>query len=104
MVAADRFTKSKADGGLGFKSFQGFNLAFLAKLAWQLLIQLDTLWARLLKCLYFPRKGFLKASQLYHPLRIWSGVMEGREILLKGSQKHWEWPAGVNFRALVTGC
>ncbi|XP_026451075.1 uncharacterized protein LOC113351275 [Papaver somniferum] len=72
-------------GGLGLKNLCNYNLAFLAKLAWQLLHNQDALWAKLLKGKHFP----------YHDLRffpppvnlnsswIWQSISIGLEIVLK---------------------
>ncbi|CAN1163690.1 Putative ribonuclease H protein At1g65750 [Linum perenne] len=80
--------KSIKDGGLGFRSFYEFNLAFIAKLAWKILTQPDSLWVQLLKRLYFPHTDFLQASRHNKSSWNWSGVMEGREALLKGLRKN----------------
>lgn len=57
-----RLSSPKKYGGMGFKRFREFNLAFLAKQGWRLLIKPDSLVCKLLKAKYFPRCGFLEAQ------------------------------------------
>lgn len=52
-------TKTKFEGGLGFKNFSNFNLAMLAKQGWRILNNFDELWVKLLKGIYFPNSSFL---------------------------------------------
>ncbi|CAN1155874.1 Putative ribonuclease H protein At1g65750 [Linum perenne] len=86
--AANKLTKSKASGGLGFRSFKEFNLAFLAKLAWNILLNPDALWVRLLKGLYYPHSDFISAPKHHRASWIWSSIIKGRDALLKGLRKN----------------
>ena len=51
-VAWDRLTKSKAEGGLGFRDIQLFNQSLLAKIAWKIITVPDCFLARILKDKY----------------------------------------------------
>lgn len=86
-------------GGLGFKDFELFNLAMLAKQAWRLLQDPDSLSARILKSIYYPSCSILEASLGNHPSQIWRAIIEGRDTLKiglvrrignGGSTKIWE--------------
>ncbi|CAN1144884.1 Putative ribonuclease H protein At1g65750 [Linum perenne] len=87
-LAASELLKSKAEGGLGFKCFYDFNLAFVAKLAWRILTNPASLWVQLLKGLYFPNSDLLQVSRHHKSSWLWSGVMEGRKALLQGLRKN----------------
>nr|DAD42944.1 TPA_asm: hypothetical protein HUJ06_001174 [Nelumbo nucifera] len=50
---------NKTSGGLGFQNLSIFNLALLAKLAWKLLRDGDSLWGKSTKARYFPHTDFL---------------------------------------------
>ncbi|CAN1262989.1 Uncharacterized mitochondrial protein AtMg00310 [Linum perenne] len=78
---------SKSSGGVGFKEFGMFNTALLARQGWRLLNQPDTLWAKLLKSLYFPSGDFLTASKGRRPSWIWSSLIQGRSTLKLGCLK-----------------
>ncbi|KAI9073167.1 hypothetical protein K1719_044873 [Acacia pycnantha] len=46
LIAWDKITKAKKQGGLGFKNLRRQNKAFIMKICWNLLTNKDTLWAR----------------------------------------------------------
>ena len=46
-------TKSKQEGGLGFKDFMGFNDALLAKTAWRIIQNPEAMWVRILKSIFY---------------------------------------------------
>lgn len=76
--------KPKFFGGLGFQDFELFNLALLAKQAWRIVEDVNSLSARILKAVYFPTKDFLGAELGAAPSRIWCAILDGREVLERG--------------------
>uniref|UniRef100_A0A803NT31 Reverse transcriptase domain-containing protein n=1 Tax=Cannabis sativa TaxID=3483 RepID=A0A803NT31_CANSA len=52
----------KWSGGMGFRNLEDFNQALLAKQGWKLVTNLDSLFAQVLKALYYPNSDFLKAD------------------------------------------
>ena len=83
-VAWDDMTKPKYMGGLGFRDFELFNLALLARQAWRIVQEPDTLSARILKAVYYPSSGFLVAELGASPSRIWRAIIDGKEVLKQG--------------------
>jgi hypothetical protein len=61
-VSWKSMTQPKSMGGLGFKDFELFNLAMLARQAWRLLQNPETLSARILKSVYYPNIDLLEAE------------------------------------------
>ena len=53
--AWDSLCCSKLDGGLGFKDFESFNLALLAKTWWRIIHNENSLCHKVLKARYFPK-------------------------------------------------
>ncbi|KAJ1377536.1 Ribonuclease H-like superfamily [Sesbania bispinosa] len=80
-------TKSKKDGGLGFKEFSSLNLAHLAKQAWRIINNPEALWVRILKSIYFPNNTFLQVKKKYGGSWIWSSLMEGRDFAKRNGQR-----------------
>ncbi|XP_057730440.1 uncharacterized protein LOC130945751 [Arachis stenosperma] len=74
-------TRSKLNGGLGFKDFECQNLALLAKQAWRLVKEEDAIWARIIKAIYFPNCSLWEAERGGNASWIWRSMLEGRDFL-----------------------
>ena len=55
-------TKSKTKGGMGFKDLALFNDSLLAKHAWWLLQNSDSLFFKLFKARFFPNCSIMEAK------------------------------------------
>ncbi|KAM2382901.1 hypothetical protein FF1_040467 [Malus domestica] len=80
----NRLMKQKKHEGLGFKDIQCFNLAFLEKIGWRLIQNLESLLVRVLRDTYFPRKTFRKANGGRRTSWGWKGIFEARNVLNNG--------------------
>uniref|UniRef100_A0A803NYQ1 CCHC-type domain-containing protein n=1 Tax=Cannabis sativa TaxID=3483 RepID=A0A803NYQ1_CANSA len=76
--------KTKSNGGLGFRSFIHFNQALLAKQAWRILQNPNSLLSQLFKSRYHPHNSFLEAHHGHSPFLTWQGILWGRELLQSG--------------------
>ncbi|CAN6700215.1 unnamed protein product [Malus baccata var. baccata] len=86
-------------GGMGFRNFQEFNDALLAKQCWRLIAEPDSLWAQVMKARYFPNCSFLDVSKGGRASWAWSSLLVGRELILKGA--HWQIMGGEEVRLWV---
>ncbi|CAL1376389.1 unnamed protein product [Linum trigynum] len=80
--------KSKHDGGMGFRRFEQFNQALLAKIGWQILTDPHSLLAQVYKGKYFPNGTFLNATARSRPSWGWQSVLYGRQLLEEGLRWH----------------
>ncbi|ONI05713.1 hypothetical protein PRUPE_5G020600 [Prunus persica] len=74
----------KCFGGLGFQIFEAFNKAMVAKQAWRLLENPDSLVSRIMKARYFPAGDFLLAKVGNCPSLVWRGIVWGRQVIKQG--------------------
>ncbi|CAL1411430.1 unnamed protein product [Linum trigynum] len=113
--------RSKHEGGMGFRRFEQFNQALLAKIGWQILSEPDSLLAKVYKGKYFPNGTFLSATARSRPSWGWQGVLYGRQLLERGLRwqigngrtasllhSNWipqvhPWPVRYNPRVLPAG-
>lgn len=82
-VAWSKLTKSKKQGGLGFRKVENFNDALLAKLALRLLMNPNSLVAQILLGKYSRYQSileFLTASLASHG---WRSILVGQDLLVK---------------------
>lgn len=77
---------AKGDSGMNFRNLKDFNFALLAKQCWQLLHKPDSLWVRVLKDRYFPLDSFLMAKRGGRVSWVWSNLLEGRDLITRGSR------------------
>lgn len=89
-VAWDDMTKLKFLGAV--RDMELFNLALLARQAWRLLQEPESLSTRILKSVYYPNGEFLEATVGARPSKIWRAIIDGKEVLAQG-----------NIHRIVTG-
>ena len=82
----EELTKSKLEGGMGFRDIAMFNDSLLAKQAWKLLKNPDSLLHKVFKARFFPNCTFMEAKCLSSGSHAWRSILHGREVLLKGCQ------------------
>ena len=83
-VKWDTLCKPKIEWGMGFKDLANFNDALLAKQAWRLLHQKDSLFYRIFKARFFPHCSILEAPNSSNGFYAWRSILKGRDLLLKG--------------------
>ncbi|CAL1377911.1 unnamed protein product [Linum trigynum] len=76
--------RSKHDGGMGFRRFEQFNQALLAKIGWRILSEPTSLLAQVYRGKYFPNGHFLTATARSRPSWGWQSILFGRQLLEMG--------------------
>ncbi|KAG7594365.1 Zinc knuckle CX2CX4HX4C [Arabidopsis thaliana x Arabidopsis arenosa] len=87
-IAWDKLCSPLSEGGLGFKMFEDFNLALLAKQLWRLVCFPDSLLARVLRGRYFKYSSPLSVKPSYLPSYGWRSMLAARPLLLSGLRKN----------------
>ncbi|XP_073363071.1 uncharacterized protein [Aegilops tauschii subsp. strangulata] len=94
-VAWDKMCLPKRDGGMGFRNFEAFNQALLAKQAWRLmqepdslvarlLQEPDSLVARLLRARYYKDSSIMQATCPSNGSYTFRSILFGRDLLKEG--------------------
>jgi hypothetical protein len=74
----------KKDGGMGFRDFQSFNLAMLAKQAWRLINDPTSLCARVLGAKYYPNGDIMTAGPKAGSSFTWQSILAGLSTFKRG--------------------
>lgn len=82
-IAWSKLTQTKKRGGLGFREFQNFNDAFLAKLSWRIINDPNSLLGRTLLGKYCPNGDLLLCQKSNSSSHGWKSVLIGRDLLSK---------------------
>ncbi|XP_028064860.1 uncharacterized protein LOC114267955 [Camellia sinensis] len=77
-------TLLKHRGGMGFRDFNSFNLALLARQEWRLLKYPNSFCARLLKVIYFLNTSFMQAAKGRRGSWAWASIIQGHQLLQEG--------------------
>ncbi|GAU39232.1 hypothetical protein TSUD_396790 [Trifolium subterraneum] len=94
-LAWERLVCPKAHGGLGFRNFEAFNKAMVAKQVWNIVQNPNSLVAKLIKARYFPRSSLFEAPLGYNPSFAWRSMWHARQILSLGCR--WRIGSGENI-------
>ncbi|KAF5459990.1 hypothetical protein F2P56_019894, partial [Juglans regia] len=84
-VSWEKMGKTKSEWWLGFRDFEAFNKAMLAKQCWRLVQNPESLVARVMKAKYFPTATFLEAKLESKPSYVWRSFMAARPLMEEGS-------------------
>lgn len=85
LINWDTITKTKDVGGLGIRSTNSMNKAFLAKLVWHLLTHTNSMWAQVLARKYM--QGIHHMDNIHIRLRasnVWRGMVSAKQVVADG--------------------
>ena len=71
---------------MGFRDINAFNLAMLAKQAWQLIHGTHSLFYRVYEDRCFPSSTFLEAPLGHNPSFVWRSLLSARDVIVVGSK------------------
>lgn len=86
-VAWDKICVPTDEGGLGFRDFNDFNLALLAKQLWRLLKFPHSLLARVMKGRYNKHTNPMNVEKANNPSYGWRSIMAAKQVLQQGLRK-----------------
>lgn len=87
LVAWDKVSRPRKEGGLGIRVARDMNTALLGKLVWDMLHNPHKLWVSLLSHKYL-RHGSILEVQPHSGSPIWNSIVKARNVLRDGYEYH----------------
>ena len=91
-----KLCETKDRGGLGFRNLEVYNQSLLASQCWRIMINKNSLAAKVLKTCYFPDCNLLDATTMSSASFLWKSLMWGKDIITTGSR--WKVGDGKSIR------
>uniref|UniRef100_A0A803P2H6 Reverse transcriptase n=1 Tax=Cannabis sativa TaxID=3483 RepID=A0A803P2H6_CANSA len=73
------------NGGLGFRRFKDINMALVAKLAWNILVQSDRPWVKALSAKYCSKFEFWEVEKKNSDSFLWKSILSARDLCVSGA-------------------
>jgi hypothetical protein len=83
-LAWEKMLQPKCQGGLGFKDLRLSNQVLLARQAWRLIKNPNSLCARVLKAKYYPNGDLVDTAFPREASPTWRAIEHGLELIKKG--------------------
>jgi len=80
----EELTKAKREGGLGFRDLALHNDSLLAKQAWRLMEDKNSLFYKVFKSQFFPNCTIMKAAESSQGSYAWKSTLQGRDVIKRG--------------------
>ena len=74
-------TKSKIEGGTGFRDLALHNDSLLAKQVWRLLQDQSSLFCKVFKPRFFPNCTIIEAVESSHGSYAWKSILHGHDVI-----------------------
>ena len=78
-------TKSKSEGGMGFRDLALHNDSLLAKQAWHLLHDQSSLFYKVFKPFFFPNCTIMEAAKSSSGSYAWKSKLHGCDVIKRGA-------------------
>ncbi|CAL1384527.1 unnamed protein product [Linum trigynum] len=85
LVSWNTICKPKSQGGLGLRSARNLNMAYMIKLAWQMLNNDSELWVQVLQGKYFKHKdGVITSMKKSNHSNLWKAIVKAMPLMKSG--------------------
>jgi len=85
-VAREQLSHGKAEGGLGFRELEAFNLALLAKQFWRIMHADESLVFQVFKTHYFPDINMMNVELGHRPSFTWWSLWGAKWVINLGAR------------------